>query len=606
MRHLALACCLCVPALAYQGAQSSEWDKTEVMIRARDGVKLHTLIFAPKKATAKLPFLIERSPYGFTGDRAERSLSRRYKELADEGFIFVFQDIRGRYQSEGLFRMLRPVRDPRKPDSIDEGTDTYDTIEWLLHNIPNNNGRAGILGISYGGWLTAMALIDPHPALKAASEQASPADMFLGDDFHHNGAFRLSYGFEYVARMETGKEQARFDFDKYDTFDWYLSLGPLSEIDKRYFHGDKPTWSNFVNHPNYDSFWQQQAVELTLTKTTVPNLNVAGWWDQEDYWGPLKIYETLEKNDPEHKNYLVVGPWRHGGWSGEGKNLGPIEFGADQSKYYRESVEAPWFAHWLKDKGALNQPEVLAFQTGKNTWERYDSWPPKTGTEMRKLYTSASRQLSFDAPRDSSDNAFDGYISDPAHPVPYRHRPIPATYGGASGWTQWLVEDQRFVDQRPDVLSWATEPLKEDLVVAGNVVAHLFASTSGSDSDWIVKLIDVYPENDPKLPGYELMIDNEVLRGRFRNSFEKPERIEPGKIYEYPVDIHFANHDFRAGHRIMMQVQSTWFPLIDRNPQTFVANIYKAMAADYQPATQKVFRSANYSSYIQLPVQTGK
>jgi uncharacterized protein len=606
MRHVVLACCLCVPALAYQGTQASEWDKTEVMIRARDGVKLHTLIFAPKKATMKLPFLIERSPYGFTGDRAERSLGRRYKELADEGFIFVFQDIRGRYQSEGLFKMLRPVRDPRKPDSIDEGTDTYDTIEWLLHNIPNNNGRAGILGISYGGWLTAMALIDPHPALKAASEQASPADMFLGDDFHHNGAFRLSYGFEYVARMETGKEQAHFDFDKYDTFDWYLSLGPLSEIDKRFFHGDKPTWSNFVNHPNYDSFWQQQAVQLTLTKTTVPNLNVAGWWDQEDYWGPMKIYETLEKNDPDHKNYLVVGPWRHGGWSGDGKNLGPIEFGNDQSKYYRESVEAPWFAHWLKDKGPLNQPEVLAFETGRNTWEHYDAWPPKTGTEMRKLYTSASRQLSFDAPRDSSDNAFDGYISDPAHPVPYRHRPIPATYGGASGWTQWLVEDQRFVDQRPDVLSWATEPLKEDLVVAGNVVAHLFASTSGSDSDWIVKLIDVYPENDPKLPGYELMIDNEVLRGRFRNSFEKPERIEPGKVYEYPVDIHFANHDFRPGHRIMMQVQSTWFPLIDRNPQTFVANIYKAMAADYQPATQKVFRSASYSSYIQLPVQTGK
>src|ERR1043166_1807244 len=596
---------LCFALLAGCGKQApAAWNKTEVMIPMRDGVRLHTLVYAPKNAGGKLPFLMERSPYGFTEGRPDRALETRYKQLGDEGFIFVFQDIRGRYQSEGQFVMQRPVHDRSISNSIDEGTDTYDTIEWLLKTVPNHNGRVGILGISYGGWLTAMALIEPHPALKAASEQASPADMFLGDDFHHNGAFRLSYGFEYVSRMETGKVQYRFEFDKHDTFEWYLALGPLSEIDKRYFHGEKPTWNNFVNHPNYDSFWQQQAVNLILTKTTVPNLNVAGWWDQEDYYGPLRIYETLEKNDAaDHKNHLVIGPWRHGGWAGEGKNLGPIEFGGDQSKYFREKIEAPWFAYWLKDKGSLNQPEAMTFETGRNSWERHDGWPPSDGIQKRKLYLTAGSGLSFDAPRDNSDSAFDSYVSDPAHPVPHRHRPIPATYERASGWPDWLVEDQRFVHLRPDVLSFSTSPMKDDMVIAGDVVAHLFASTSGSDSDWIAKLIDVYPEDDPKLPGYQLMICDEVFRARFRQSFEKPGPLEPNKVYEYAIDLHSANHVFRRGHRIMAQVQSTWFPLIDRNPQTFIENIYKASAADYQPATQKIFRSAKYPSHVLIPVE---
>lgn len=600
MKRVALLCCV---ILAGCSQKQTAWDKQEVMIPTRDGVKLHTLIFTPKNAAEKLPFLIERSPYGFDNGRGERTLDTRYKQLAADGYIFVLQDIRGRYGSEGEFIMQHPVRDLNDPKSIDEGTDTYDTIDWLLKNVPNNNGRAGILGISYGGWLTAMALIEPHPALKAASEQASPSDMFLGDDFHHNGAFRLSYGFEYVSRMETGKTQFIFDFDKYDTYDWYLHLGPLSEADRLYFHGQKPTWTNFVNHPNYDSFWQSEATHRELTKTTVPNLNVAGWWDQEDYYGPMKIYDTLEKNDPDHKNYLVVGPWRHGGWGGEGKNLGPIDFDGDQSLYFREKIEAPWFAYWLKDKGQLNQPEAIAFETGRNTWERYNAWPPTDGIEKRKLYTSSNGALSFDPPRDASDNAFDAYLSDPAHPVPYRHRPIPPTYSPNSGWTTWLVEDQRFVDDRPDVATWSTEPLKSDLVVSGDVVAHLMAATTGEDSDWIVKLIDVYPENDPKLPGYELMIANEVFRARFRDSYEKPERVEPNRIYEYPIDIHSADHAFKQGHRIMLQVQSTWFPLIDRNPQTWVENIYQAPASAYKSATQKIYRSAKNATYIELPVR---
>src|SRR5258706_6810956 len=319
MQRVLLFVCVVMAGCA---RQPRNFDRTEVMIPMRDGARRHTLIYSPKGG-AKLPLGIERSPYGWTGKRPDNVLAGRYKQMADEGFIFVFQDIRGRYQSDGTFVMQRPLRDPAVPNSIDEGTDTYDTIEWLLKNVPNNNGRAGILGISYGGWLTAMALIEPHPALKAASEQAGVADMFLGDDFHHNGAFRLSYGLEYVARMETGKEQARFGFDKYDTYDWYLSQGPLSNLDPKYFHGEKPTWNNFVNHPNYDAFWQAQAMNLILKKSNVPNLNVAGWWDQEDYYGPLKIYETLEKTDADHKNYLVIGPWNHGGWAGNVRGVGP-------------------------------------------------------------------------------------------------------------------------------------------------------------------------------------------------------------------------------------------------------------------------------------------
>jgi uncharacterized protein len=594
MKHAAALFILTLTASA-----ATEWNKTEVMIPMRDGVRLHTIIYAPKNPAGKLPLLIERSPYGFTGDKVEKSLTGRYLQLADEGFIFVFQDIRGRYESEGQFEMTRAPRDRSKSGSIDEATDAYDTIDWLIKNVPNHNGRAGMLGISYGGWLTAMALMEPHPALKAVSEQASPADMFLGDDFHHNGAFRLSYGFEYVSRMETGKVQFKFDFDKYDTFDWYLSQGPLSAIDQKYFHGEKPTWNNFVNHPNYDSFWKAQVVNLILKKTTVPNLNVAGWWDQEDYYGPMKIYDTLEKQDAQdHKNYLVVGPWRHGGWGAAGTKLGPIEFGGDQSLYYREKIEAPWFAYWLKDKGQLKQPEAMTFETGRNTWESYEAWPPRKGIEDRKLNFAGNSKLSFDPSRDG-ETGFDSYISDPAHPVPYRNPPIPATYAPGSQWPEWLVQDQRFVNHRPDVLDLATEPLSADVTIAGDVVAHIFASTTGSDADWIVKLIDAYPENDEKLPGYQLMISNDVFRGRFRNSFEKPERIEPGKVYEYTIDLHSANHVFRPGHRIMVQVQSTWFPLIDRNPQTYVDNIYKATAADYQPATQKIY----HKSYIELPVK---
>ncbi|MGH9663165.1 MAG: CocE/NonD family hydrolase, partial [Bryobacteraceae bacterium] len=585
---------------------TSEFFKRDVMIPTRDGVRLHTEIFTCANARGPLPFLITRTPYGIRENSrgVATAFDRSYKELAEDGYIFVFQDIRGRYRSEGQFVMLRSPRDPHDLKAIDEGTDTYDTIDWLLKNVPGNNGRAGILGVSYGGWLTVMAMLDPHPALKAASEQASPADMFLGDDFHHNGAFRLSYGFEYVAMMETGKENAAFHFDLFDTFDWYLRLGPLANVTKEHFLRQRPTWNDFVAHPNYDAFWQRQAVAHYLGRPKVPNLNVAGWFDQEDFWGPLKIYEALERDDPGHFNYLVAGPWNHGGWNGDsGRRLGRIDFGSDTSTYFRRQVQRPWFAYWLKGEGELKLPEALAFQTGSNRWKSFNAWPPRAKTKDRELYFQAGGALSFEKPRQEG-SASDSYVSDPAHPVPYRHRPIIATYQGP-GWGEWLTEDQRFVDNRPDVLTWQTAPLDEDVSVAGDIGAHLFASTTGTDCDWIVKLIDVYPEDfkpERDMSGYELMVADEVYRGRFRDGFEHPKPVPADRIVEYNVGLHTNNHAFLKGHRIMVQVQSTWFPLIDRNPQKYVDNIFKATAADYEKAKLRVYRSKEYPSHVTIPV----
>jgi putative CocE/NonD family hydrolase len=450
-----------------------------------------------------------------------------------------------------------------------------------------------------------MAMLDPHPALKAVSPQASPASMFLGDDFHHNGAFRLSYGFEYVAMMEGSKEFSPFAFDRHDTYSWYLGLGSLAHVNERWLHGKYPTWENFAGHPDFDAFWQREALMQYLDRVNVPTLNVAGWWDQEDFYGPVKIYETLEPHDTKHLNYLVVGPWNHGGWRGKtGDKLGNISFGSPTAQYYRKNIEAPWFAYWLKDKGKLELAEATVFESGANAWRSYESWPPKTQVGERKLYFHAGGALSFEPPS-PADSGFDTWVSDPAHPVPYRVRPIAPTFTGGSTWSTWLVDDQRFAEDRPDVATWQTAPLDEDVVLAGDLSAHLFAATSGSDADWVVKLIDVYPENydpDPKLGGYELMVANDVFRGRYRKSFERPEAIVPNQVDEYVVDLHSQSYRFQKGHRIMVQVQSSWFPLIDRNPQTFVPNIFAAKDSDFRPATHRVSRTA---SFIQLPVVRG-
>ena len=601
------------------------FDKREVMIAVRDGVKLHTEIYTPKDAKEPLPILFERTPYGISaaGKGMSNSLYR-YSDMFGDGYIFVFQDIRGRYGSEGKFEMLHTAPDPGDPKGVDESTDTYDTIDWLIKNVANNNGRVGMNGISYPGYLVTMGMVNPHPALKAVSEQACMGDTWLGDDFFHNGAFRLAYGFEYTALLESSSENFSFPFDRFDMFEWYLGLGALSNANEKYFHGKIPTWNNFVEHSSYDDFWKRRAVAYTLHEPTVPNLNVAGWWDQEDFFGPMMTYARLEKSDKKNYNFLVVGPWNHGGWAhGSGKSLGEIPFHNDTGVYFRQKIEAPWFAYWLHDKGTLPVKEVTTFQTGSDTWTSYDAWPPKEA-QTKHLYFQADGKLSFDPPQSDTPkdtrvsgfvltnpgmnkDAEDSYVSDPAHPVPYRHRPVDMTYPGdhPGSWSTWLAQDQRFVDGRPDVLTWQTGVLADDVTVAGNVTAELFASTTGSDADWIVKLIDVYPEKveeDWRLSGFELMIADEIFRGRYRNSYEKPEAITPNQVTPFTVDLHSANHVFKKGHRIMVQVQSTWFPLYDRNPQKFVPNIFEAKESDYRKATQTIYRSKQYPSRVEVMV----
>jgi uncharacterized protein len=604
-RRFARALLFAAPLAAAQ-KPAPAFDTREEMIPMRDGVRLHTLIYTPKSAGGPLPFLFTRTPYGIASS-PDRSFAGPAKELFDEGYIFVAQDIRGRHKSEGRFVMLRLPRDRSDPAAIDESTDAYDTIEWLLKAVPGNNGRVGIYGVSYPGWLTLMAMLDPHPALRAASPQASPADMFLGDDFHHHGAFRLSYGFEYAALLETSKdENTRFRFDVADTFEWFVKLGPLANVNGRYFHGELPTWNDFAAHPDYDAFWQRQAFVRYIDALKVPALNVAGWWDQEDFYGPMKIYEALERHDSRHLNYLVVGPWNHGQWAAdEGRRLGRIDFGAATGEYFRRRIQAPWFAWWLKDRGRLDLAEATVFETGSSRWERYDHWPPQDGVAEKDLYFLPGARLGFEAPREEGDDACDRFLSDPAHPVPYRQRPIGPIFGG-QGWAAWQVEDQRFVYLRPDVAAWATDPLESDLVMPGALAARIYASTTGTDADWVVKLIDVYPEKDagdPALDGYQLMIAADVLRGRFRNGFEHPQAVLPGEVAEYRIGLLSRNHSFRNGHRIMVQVQSTWFPLIDRNPQKYVANIFRAEAADFQAATHRVWRSRQWPSHLAVTVK---
>lgn len=598
--------------LAAQQPVAERFERRNVMIPMRDGVKLNTEIFIPRGATEPLPILFRRTPYG-VGPRAINAAGPdgSIKELADDGYIFAFQDIRGRYKSEGTFVMQRPPR--RGRSGIDEGTDAYDTIEWMLKNVPNNNGRVGMFGVSYDGWTTAMALLEPHPALRAASPQASPADMWMGDDFHHNGAFRLSYAFEYAAMMETGKESTPFRFDRYDTYDWYLALGSLANVNAKHLQGRVPTWNDYVAHPDYDDFWKRQTILSYLDKpVTVPTLNVAGWWDQEDFYGPIAIYLAQEKRDSAGVNFLVVGPWRHGGWNvPEGNKLGNIDFGTPTARHFREKIQAPFFAHYLKGKGALRQPEAITFAAGANEWREWDSWPPKAGVTNRMLYFDLDGKLSFERPTmscaSSAASCQDSYVSDPEHPVPYRARPIEWTYDPrGSRWYTWLVDDQRFVHNRPDVLSYVTEPLAEDVEIAGDVLADVRLATTATDLDVIVKLIDVYPEEmpDAKMGGYQLMVSSEVFRGRYLRSFERPMPLTPDSTTRFNYSLRTQSYRFRRGHRIMVQVQSTWFPIIDRNPQTFVPSIFAAKESDFRPATVRVMRSREAPSGVMIPVVT--
>ena len=588
------------PAFAGASMETAGYVGTEVMIPMRDGIKLHAEVWRPKDFKGPLPVLVQRSPYGFGFDKAKESFAMEYRELAQERFIFVLEDIRGRFGSEGTFVMLRPQATTAK--GVDESTDSYDTIDWIVKSIPNNNGRVGVFGVSYLGWTTAMATINPHPALKAVSVQASPEDMFMGDDFHHNGAFRLQYGWEYAAALETdGRTLKPFNYGKDDPYSFLLRQDRLVDLDQRALNLRLPTWQNFAAHPNYDPFWKEQVTSARMSKpVAIPNLIVAGWWDQEDFYGPITIYARQKQSDPNGRNFIVIGPWDHGGWMREkGESYGPLAFGAETGVYFRAKAETPWFKHWLKQEGPLNQPRAMIFETGSDRWQQYDAWPPKTGIKEAKLYLQPGGALSFTAPVGDA-SAHDQYVSDPANPVPYRKSPIAQLAEENSTWRIWQADDQAMFTKRPDVLSYQTPVLDHDVTIRGAVSAKLFASTTGTDADWVVKLIDVYPQDASlgAMSGRHLMIADDVFRGRFRWDFEHPRALVPGKVEQYTVDLHSASHVFKKGHRIAVQVQSTWFPLIDRNPQTFMPSIFEATAAQYKAQTHSVFRSNRYPSAI--------
>jgi hypothetical protein len=511
-------------------------------------------------------------------------------ELAASGYIFVYEDIRGRYKSEGKFVMNRPIVAHNTKHNIDETTDTRDTIDWLLKNVPGNNGRVGVLGVSYDGFLAMMAGIDPHPAVKAISPQAPMTDVWMGDDFFHNGAFRQSYGFDYVQQMEAQKTDARVD-TKQDTFDFFLKHTNFAGAAGAAKMSDLPTAKAFLTQPAYTKFWRDMAVQYHLTKDEVPTLEVGGYWDQEDMWGTQAEYAALKPHDEQHQLFLVLGPWNHGGWEGFGRHLGS------------DLGSLTFFEKYLKDRPGFDLADSAIYRTGANQWEHYKSWPPTDGFQPTELFLAPGRALTFTTPTADGEGIAASYIADPSDPVPYRHRPIQSTYADGSKWYTWLVEDQRFVTARKDVAAFTMPPLDRDLTITGDVTADLFASTIGSDADWIVKLIDVYPDDAPApSTGYQLMVADEIFRGRYLHSFEQPAPLTPGEVNEFKWSLHGVDHTFLKGHSIMVEVQSSWFPLYDRNPQTFVPNIMSAPANAYQPATVTIYGSATYPSHLDLSI----
>jgi putative CocE/NonD family hydrolase len=600
--------CVCVSA---QAQQKSNYRVQEFMVPMRDGVRLQTAVITKANETAPLPILLTRTPYGvFTQEDFDKAAAKEgadwlpanWKELAADGYIFVLQNLRGRFKSEGVF-LLTSRYDPNDPKQTNETNDAYDTVDWLVKNIPNNNGKVGIYGISYNGLTAALTLLHPHPALKAISEQASPVDQWMNDDDHRYGALRESYSFEYAVMEQADKNKnTNFDFDTYDTYDWYLKAGPLTTLNDKYLHGALPYWNDVMRHPDYDDFWKQEAWVNQLHSSTVPNLNVAGFWDQEDPWGPWQIFAHAQEHDPGNTNFMVAGPWYHGEWgSATGDSIGPVTFGGHKTALeFRQNIQAPFFRYYLHGEGDKPAWKVTTFQSGSNTWRTYAEWPPKQARPTN-LYLRADGTLSFTPPAEAGP-AYRQYVSDPANPVPYRTRPISPTYP-KPGWRFWEVADQRFVDHRPDVLSYVTEPLDHDLVVTGDIAAALYASTSGTDSDFIVKLIDVYPEKGgDDMNGYQLPIAMEVRRGRYLHSYEHAQPLPANQPQQWQIPLRAHDHVFLKGHRLMVQVQSTWFPVIDRNPQTFVPSIYQAKATDYVEATQRVFCTPAMPSHLVLPV----
>ncbi len=601
-------------AQAAQAAQETydvkaHYTKLETRITMRDGVKLFTSIYLPKDPSQKYPIIMQRTPYSVApyGPDNYKTLLGPSPLLMRDGYIFVYQDVRGRNLSEGDFKWMTPYKPKKSGNEVDESTDTYDTIEWLIKNLPNNNGRVGMWGISFPGHYTAQAIIDAHPALRAASPQAPMADNWLGDDMHHNGAFFLPHAFNFISgfgRPRTGpgpQMGSRFSHGTPDGYRFFLEMGPLANANKKYFHDEIRLWNEWMQHGDYDAYWQAQNVPQHLNKVRPAVLTVGGWFDAEDLYGPLKTYKAIEKNNPQTWNALVMGPWCHGCWArSDGGSLGNLRFGSSTSQFYREQIEFVFFSHHLKDKGDAKLPDAYVFETGTNQWRQYDQWPPR-GTETANLYLQPGGKLAFTAPGESK-NPYDQYISDP-------HKPVPFMSGISIGMTSdYMTEDQRFAATRPDVLVYESDPLTEEMTIAGPIQVSLFASTSGTDADFIVKLIDVYPNNvteiSPKgvpLGGFQMMVRGEPMRAKYRHSFSKPEPMKPGQVTPVNFDMPDVNHTFQKGHKIMVQIQSTWFPLVDRNPQKFV-NIYTATEADFQQATQRIYHAGKTSSHLKLQV----
>ncbi|WP_395442978.1 CocE/NonD family hydrolase [Caulobacter sp. UC70_42] len=592
-----------------------DYEKRVVMVPMRDGTKLYTVIVIPKGGK-NLPILLTRTPYNAAKRAARNDSSKMVAALAqgdevfvaDGGYIRVFQDIRGKYGSEGDYVMTRPLKGPLNSSEVDHSTDAYDTIDWLVKNVPETNGNVGMLGSSYEGFTVVMALVNPHPALKAAAPMSPMVDGWMGDDWFHHGAFRQP-NFDYFTGQTTvrgaGEGVQRQGYDDYSNF---LNEGSAGDYAKNHGLDALPFWKKISEHPAYDSFWSEQALDKTMEKTPlkVPTMWIQGLWDQEDMWGAVHSYPALESKDKNNDmNYLVLGPWRHSQVNYDAFNLGPFKWDGDTALQFRRDVLKPFFDQHLKGAAKADTPPVLIYDPGQNKWNRYASWPQG---KTKNLYLEAKGGLGFEAPAAAKGaGAYDEYVSDPAKPVPYIPRPM--QFGDRSRWTQWLVTDQRGVDGRPDVLTYTSEPLKEPLKIAGVPKVNLVASTSGTDSDWVVKLIDVYPDevpSQPELGGYQLAVGMDIFRGRYRESFSDPKAIKPNTPLKYQFILPTANYTFQPGHRIMVQVQSSWFPLYDRNPQTFVPNIFFAKPADYVKATQRVFHSGADASFIELPVVDAK
>jgi putative CocE/NonD family hydrolase len=597
---------LCLLLLSAQAPASEPgtppvYERRELTIPMRDGVKLFAVALVPRQSATPLPILFIRTPFSAANGFRNDQVPPAYRELAEDGYIFVLQDIRGRFQSGGEFVSLRAQQDPRSPKGINESTDSWDSVDWLVKHLTPNNGRVGVLGMSYPGWLAALAGLNPHPAVKAISPQAPMGDAWMGDDFFHQGAFRQTQGAVYSGVIEADpKGFSEFVSQGDDQYSFYLQFPTLDSLARATGVSTLPMWRSAVEHPVYDDYWQRRALSNVFSRATVPTLFVGGWWDAEDLLGPQLMYRTIERHDRAGINRLVLGPWTHGSWMRPGgDSVGAIPLGSRTNDHFRAQIQRPWLAYYLHDRGAAPVPEVWAFETGANAWRTFDQWPPRQ-VQSRKLYLRADGLLSFDPPGKAPSTEFASFQSDPANPVPFAPRPITD-----DGWRTWLLNDQRFLRDRDDVLTWRSAPLTEDLTIAGDVIARLVASTTGTDADWVVKLIDQYPDSVPEAPalgGFQLIVNAEILRGRYWRGFTRATAIPANRPTAFTVDLRQQLYRFRKGHRLMVQVQSSWFPLYDRNPQSFVPNIFRAPASAYRAREHRIWHSFNQPSFLALPV----